>query len=182
MLKRKQWLSLAALVAVLTGVAAAQAVTATIDATQTAQPITKLVFGGFMEPATTRVWAEMLTDRKFFNEINSKPLPAPKKGWFSMFGPQSRWIPVGADEFVTMDKKSPYVGEWTPLVKLDASAPHGITQSGLLLRAGRAYTGRVVLAGSPGTKVDVSLIWGQNPADRQTISLHIRSTEYESIR
>lgn len=58
------------------GTAAAQPMAAGIDATRTAQPITKLVFGGFMEPATTRVWAEMLYDRKFFNEINSKTQPA----------------------------------------------------------------------------------------------------------
>ena len=58
------------------GAAAAQPVAATIDATRTGQPITKLVFGGFMEPATTRVWAEMLSDRKFFNRVTSKPDPA----------------------------------------------------------------------------------------------------------
>jgi alpha-N-arabinofuranosidase len=179
MLKRKQWLAFATLVAVLTGTAVAEPVTATIDTTHTAQPITKLIFGGFMEPATTRVWAEMLTDRKFFNEVTSTPLPTPKKGWASFFGPQARWIPVGADKFVTMDKKDAYVGEWSPLIKLEATTPHGMIQSGLTLRAGRAYTGRVVLAGTPGTKVDVSLIWGDNPGDRQTISISIRSTEYE---
>ncbi len=27
----------------------------------------------FMEPATTRVWAEMLSDRKFFNRVMSQP-------------------------------------------------------------------------------------------------------------
>ena len=53
---------------------AQQPVTATIDATRTAPAITKLVFGGFMEPATTGVWAEMLADRKFFAEITSKPV------------------------------------------------------------------------------------------------------------
>ena len=33
-----------------------------------------------MEPATTQVWAEMLTDRKFLNEINSKPDPPARTG------------------------------------------------------------------------------------------------------
>ena len=42
---------LTALAAFLAGTAPAQPVTAGIDATRTAQPITKLVFGGFMEPA-----------------------------------------------------------------------------------------------------------------------------------
>ena len=41
-------------------------------------PVSRLVFGGFMEPATTGVWAEMLADRKFFAEITSKP-PTPSR-------------------------------------------------------------------------------------------------------
>jgi hypothetical protein len=44
---------------------------------------------------------------------------------------------------------------------LEAGIPHGIHQLEISLRAGRAYTGRVVLAGAPGTKVDVSLIGGR---------------------
>ena len=78
----RHWFLLTALAAVLAGTAPAQPVNAGIDATRTAQPIAKLVFGGFMEPATTRVWAEMLYDRKFFNEINSKPQPAVPSGGF----------------------------------------------------------------------------------------------------
>src|SRR5690242_13598594 len=94
--------ALSALVAILSGVSSAQPVTVAIDATRTGQPITKLMFGGFMEPATTQVWAEMLADRKFFNQINSKPAPVPTGG-FGRRGPQRRWMPVGPDEFVGMD-------------------------------------------------------------------------------
>ena len=36
---------------------------------QAGEPVTPLIFGGYMEPATTRVWAEMLTDRKFANPV-----------------------------------------------------------------------------------------------------------------
>ena len=68
----RQWLVLSTLVAVLAAASAAQPVAATIDATRTGPPITTLMFGGFMEPATTQVWAEMLSDRKFFNEITSQ--------------------------------------------------------------------------------------------------------------
>ncbi|MGD0580547.1 MAG: hypothetical protein ABSC08_16670 [Bryobacteraceae bacterium] len=67
----RPWFLIATLFAVLTGTAVAQGVAANIDATRTAPPITKWVFGGFMEPATTRVWAEMLYDRTFLNEVNS---------------------------------------------------------------------------------------------------------------
>jgi alpha-N-arabinofuranosidase len=177
----KQWFSFAALAAVLAGAAAAQPVAVTIDATHTAQPIPKLIFGGFMEPATTRVWAEMLYDRKFFNAIDSKPQPAAPAGGFGRRGPQPRWRPVGADEFVTMDSKDPYVGEWSPRIRLEATTPHGIRQSGFALRAGRAYTGRIVLAKGMGAKVEVSLIWGPKPEDRQTIAVHALTAGYAKI-
>jgi hypothetical protein len=46
---------------------------ATIDASKSGAPISPLIFGGYMEPATTQVWAEVLTDRKFANAITSGP-------------------------------------------------------------------------------------------------------------
>jgi alpha-L-arabinofuranosidase len=176
----RQWFLMLSLAAVLTGTSAPQPVAATIDATRTGQPITKLMFGGFMEPATTQVWAEILSDRKFFNEINSKPAAAPSGG-FGRRGAQRRWTPVGADEFVTMDRKNPYVGEWTPAIRLEAAAPHGISQSGILLRAGCSYTGRVFLSGSSGAKVEVSLVWGPNPGDRQTIAVPALAAAYAKV-
>ncbi|MEJ2078430.1 MAG: alpha-N-arabinofuranosidase [Acidobacteriota bacterium] len=166
----RKYFVLIALAVLLAGTALAGPVTANIDATRTAEPITKRVFGGFMEPATTGVWAELLSDRKFFNEINSKPQPAPTRG-FGWRRQRPRWIPIGPDAFVTMDRTNAYVGEWSPLVQLEAATPHGIRQSGFALRAGKEYTGRVALAGSPGAKVEVRLIWGPNPEDRQTISI-----------
>ena len=42
-----------------------------IDAAKVGAPIDPMIFGGYMEPATTQVWAEMLTDRKFANPISS---------------------------------------------------------------------------------------------------------------
>jgi alpha-N-arabinofuranosidase len=165
-----RWVLIPLLVVALADTAAAQPVAATIDATRTSPPVSKWVFGGFMEPATTGVWAEMLADRKFFAEVSSKP-PAVQTGGFGRRGPQRRWVPVGPDEFVTMDRAHAYVGEWSPSVRLEGTAPHGISQTGLTLRAGRAYTGRVILAGPPGATVAISLIWGPNPGDRQTISV-----------
>jgi len=166
-----------ALIAVFTGTSAAQPVAVTIDATRAEGTISRLTFGGFMEPATTQVWSEMLADRKFFNPINSKPSPAPTGG-FGRRGPQRRWTPVGPDESVAMDGKAAYVGEWSPSIRLEAATPHGISQTGIVLRGGRAYTGRVVLSGPPGAKVDVSLIWGPNPGDRQTIRIPALAAGY----
>ena len=168
------------LILVTAGTAAAQPVSATIDATRMGSPITRLIFGGFMEPATTGVWAEVLTDRKFLNEINSKA-PAAATGWLSFMGPQSRWVPIGTDSFVIMDKKHPYVGEWSPLVRLEAGTPHGISQSRIVLVGGRTYAGRVILAGTPGSKVNVSLVWGPNAEDRQTITIERLTTAYATF-
>ena len=159
-----------AVAAVLAGAAAAQPVAVHIDATHTGEPITRLMFGGFMEPATTRVWAEMLYDRKFFYEINSRPQAA-AAGMFGRRGPRPRWLPVGDDQFLVMDKQNAYAGEWTPVVRLNPATPRGISQSGIALRAKRAYMGRAVLAGSPDAKVYVSLVWGAGPEDRQTITI-----------
>jgi len=161
---------LAALVVCLAGTAAAQPVAVSIDATKVAPPVSRLVFGGFMEPATTGVWAEMLADRKFFAEITSKPITTPTGG-FGRRGPQRRWLPVGPDSFVTMDRANAYAGEWSPRVQIEAATKHGIDQAGLVLKGGRAYSGRVILAGSPGARVAVSLVWGPNPADRQTVTV-----------
>jgi alpha-L-arabinofuranosidase len=163
---------------VLAQMAAAQAVEATVDATKTGQPITKLMFGGFMEPATTGVWSEMLSDRKFLNEITSNPAAPPARGGFGMRGPQRRWMPVGGDSVVVMDKKNPYVGDWTPLVSLEEQTSHGISQSGITLVGGRAYSGRVVLAGSPGVKVEVRLVWGPNAGDRETLKIDTLKAAY----
>ena len=174
------WFLLPTLVFVLAGTAAAQPVAVSIDATKVAAPISKWVFGGFMEPATSFVWAEMLADRKFFAEVTSKP-PAVQTGGFGRRGPQRRWVPVGPDEFVTMDRTDAYVGEWSPLVRLEGTTPHGISQSGLTLRGGRAYTGRVALAGTPGAAVSISLIWGPNPGDRQTVSARTLTGEYARV-
>ena len=160
----------AALVVCLAGTAAAQPVAVSIDATKVAPPVSRLVFGGFMEPATTGVWAEMLADRKFFAEITSKPITTPTGG-FGRRGPQRRWLPVGPDSFVTMDRANAYAGEWSPCVQLEASTKHGFDQAGLVLKGGRAYSGRVILAGRPGARVAVSLVWGPNPADRQTVTV-----------
>ena len=179
--RRGPWFVSFILSILLAGAAAASPVAATIDATRTGPPITKLVFGGFMEPATTRVWAEMLSDRKFFNRVTSQADPAAPAGGFGRRGPQRRWLPVGPDEFVVMDEASAFVGEWSPSVRLDAATPHGISQSGLALRAGRAYTGRVALAGSPGAKVSVTLVWGPNPGDRQTIPVAALTARYARV-
>ena len=161
-----------------------QPVNATIDASKTSAPISKYIYGQFLEHiggiVNNNIWAEMLDDRKFYFPINSHPPTEPT-------GPPFRrttlrhWTPVGADEFVTMDADHPYVGEHTPLVKLSSSEAHGIQQAGLAVRKGKSYTGRIVLASKPGTTVKVSLIWGKADGDRQTVVINKAGSQYHKF-
>lgn len=156
---------------------------ATIDASKVGEPITKYMYGMFLEQLADLIyrslWSEMLDDRKFYFPINSKPE--------KHMGPRFRrmrlrkWRPVGGDRFVVMDKEHPYVGEHSPRITLGGATPHGIQQSGLALQKGKTYTGRVILSGTPGAKVKVSLVWGPGAGDRQTVTisqLHSDFTKY----
>ena len=69
----------------------------------------------------------------------------------------------------------------SPLIKLDAKEPHGFSQSGIAVRKGKAYTGRIVLAGSPGAVVKVTLIWGKEAADRQTVTIRTLGAAYRKF-
>ena len=70
-----------------------------------------------------------------------------------------------------MDTEHPYVGEHTPQVKLSARPTR--TESSKpdwQCAKGRSYSGRIVLAGTPGTAVKVTLAWGDAAEDRQTVT------------
>jgi alpha-N-arabinofuranosidase len=120
----------------------------------------------------------MLEDRKFYYSVSSKAPAGPQNG---MRAPVRRWSPVGPDESVVMDKEHPYAGDHVPLVKLDGDEARGLQQDGLVVHKGRLYAGRVVLAGDPGAKVSVSLIWGANANDRQSIAIGKLRTRYATF-
>ncbi len=160
------------IVGALASGAGAQTVSMTVDAAKTGPAINPLFYGFFTELLSNMYeggcWAEMLGDRKFFYPVDSKPTQTPPNSRSRFVG---RWYPVGPDEFVTMDTKQVWVGKHSPMIRLEANTPHGIRQAGLGLVRGKQYTGRVVLAGDPGVAIKASLIWGPNPADRQTIDI-----------
>ena len=146
-------------------------ISVSIDAGRTAPPISPYIYGQFIEHIgdliNRSLWAEMLDDRKFYNDIDSKASGrSAGRGRVA-----ASWRPIGPDESVVMDRQNPYVGNHTPLVRLAGDAPRGIQQAGLTLRKGKAYTGRIVLAGAPGAKVTVSLVWGDGPGGRQAIPI-----------
>ena len=152
-----------------------------IDVQKTMPPVSKYEYGMFTEHIRDSMyralWAEMLDDRKFYFPITSMPDPAPRPqqgGGGGLRGAtQRRWRPVGPADAVTMDKHQPFVGDQSPRIGLDASAPHGIRQAGLQLLNGKKYTGRVVLRGSTGSHVEVALVWGPSNVDRRVIKVPV---------
>ncbi len=160
-------------------------IAAVVDATQVAAPVSKYIYGGFIEHGGTlmyrSLWTELIDDRKFYNAINSKEEPpAPQPARPFRMGLR-KWRPVGPDDAVRLDTDSPFVGDHSPRIALDPVTPHGIRQAGLTLVKGKHYTGRIYLRATPGTKVKVSLIWGPGASGRQTIPLAALTGEYRKL-
>ncbi len=166
-------------------------VNVSIDATKTGAPISRHIYGQFLEHGgdivNTGVWSELLADRKFFYPVGSKaPQPPPVMGNAAgnprFNRPITRWwSPIGGADVVTMDTKDRYIGDHSPAVKLDKSEARGVSQGGIAVRKGKSYTGRIVLAGTPGTAVKVTLIWGSGQGDRQTVAVPALGAAYRKF-
>jgi alpha-N-arabinofuranosidase len=164
---------------------AAPQITATIDASQVSAPVSKYIYGGFIEHGGTlmyrSLWTELIDDRKFYNAINSKEEPpAPQTARPFRMGLR-KWRPVGPDDAVTMDTEKPFVGDQSPRIALDAATPHGIRQAGMTLVKGKKYAGRIYLRGTAGAKVKVALVWGAGANDRQTLTFAALTNEYKKL-
>ena len=165
--------------AALPSLAAAQAgIAASINANVVGPPISPYIYGGFLEHLrgviTDCFWSELLADRKFYHSVTLGPPPQPP-GPGAAPGAPRRWRPIGPDSAVLMDTRAPYVGEHSPAVQLGSGEARGIAQSGLALTGGKSYVGRLVLAADRETDVDVSLIWGDGAAGRQTLRVKASS-------
>jgi alpha-L-arabinofuranosidase len=160
--------------------ATAENLQVTIDASKSGEPVSPLIFGGYMEPATTGVWAEMLTDRKFANPITSAVAAALTNPFLRRFAGEP-FKPVGPAGTVEMDPMRPFVGKHSPRVELDGSEPRGIQQSKLRLGRGKSYEGRIYLAGDPGAKILVRLVWGTGAGESQTIPIPSLAREYRKF-
>ena len=103
------------------GPQAPQPITVRINVNQTAPPISKYEFGMFIEhigPLIYRsLWSEMLDDRKFYFPITSTAPEAARPGGFRGMLLR-RWVPVGPDAAVVMDKDEPFVGGQSPRIVL----------------------------------------------------------------
>ena len=176
-------LSLKALVTVLLMALALPANTqptrVSIDTTKTREPISKYIYGQFIEHFGRCIygglWSEMLEDRKFFHPVTGKapawtmfkPGPETWEGEGHPYEVLSRspWMIIGEKGAVTMmagnstrawprERRSPalssYVGVHTPRIQLPGDGkPCGMFQQRLALVDGKGYSGRIVLAGDP---------------------------------
>lgn len=154
---------------------------ASIDVSKTGESINPLMYGHFIENLRNwfemGMWAEMIGDRKFFYPVNNNPVQDPPNGRRNLY---ARWVPIGPEDKVVMDRTHAYSGEHAPKILTDPTTPHGIGQALLALRSSLTYTGRIVLAGDPGARVSVTLIWGKEPQDRQTIAIPALTAQYKT--
>jgi alpha-N-arabinofuranosidase len=141
-----------------------------IDAAKPGAPISPYIYGQFIEHLGRciygGIWAEMLEDRKFFYPVGDKESP------WKTFGGAS----------VVMQREKPFVGQHTPRIVAAQGQEGGIVQAELGLRKGRRYVGHIWLAaaesGQGAGPVRVSLVWGSNPNDRQTVSVPSLGVEF----
>ncbi len=164
---------------------APHSIVANIDVAHAAPPVSKYLFGMFIEHIGKTMygplWAEMLDDRKFYFPIKSAAAQPPthqRRGFPGMM--LRKWRPVGPDADVVMDPVRPFVGDHSPRVQLAPATPHGIRQSGLALVKGKRYLGHVWLRGAPGASVKVVLIWGADARQRKTVALPPLRSAYTS--
>lgn len=160
----------------------------TIDMQKTMPPVSKYEYGMFIEHIRDTMyrglWSELLDDRKFYFPISSAaPESSPQQptGGPLRATQLRKWRPVGPDASVIMDKEKPFVGDQSPRIRLDGSIAHGIRQSGIALQKGKKYTGHIVLRGTPGAHVKVTLVSGTAPNARQVITLNSVSQAYNTF-
>jgi alpha-N-arabinofuranosidase len=149
----------------------------TIDAGQRETPISKYIYGQFIEHLGRCVyggiWAEMLEDRKFYFTIKPKYNPYRSKGQVSKDSPYavvgaSPWQIIGDANSMTMVEENPFVGKHTPLIANGG----GIRQLDLGLIKGKKYVGYIYLkAKEEKANVTVSLVWGDGEAEKESIQL-----------
>ena len=168
----------------------------TIDVAQKRAPVSKYVYGQFIEHLGRCIygglWAEMLEDRKFYYPVTGE-MPAwevhagKKVSWEGDAHPyevlvRSPWLILGDKRAVTMTRERPFTGEHTPVVAASEKG-NGIQQERLGLRAGRRYVARVVLSGDPtAAPVEVALAWGSGASDRQVATVTSLGSEFETTR
>ncbi len=156
----------------------------TINADKTGEPISKFIYGQFIEHLGRciygGIWAEMLEDRKFYFPITPDYDPyrgtrnVSKDSPFAVVG-ASPWQINGRIDSVEMIKEDSFVGEHTPLIQ-----PGGlIQQRDLGLVRNKEYEGYIYLKPQQKTtNVIVSLHWGNDSEDHTSRQFLIIANDY----
>jgi DUF1680 family protein len=137
-----------------------------IDAAATHEPISKYVYGQFIEHLGRciygGIWAEMLEDRKFHDAVG---------------GAESPWKPFGGAT-VAMDSADPFVGAHTPSVAV-GDGPGGLAQAGLAIEPGERYVGHARIRGDG--PVTIGLVDGAGAAIAAPVTAATRKDGYAKI-
>jgi alpha-L-arabinofuranosidase len=141
-----------------------------IDVTQTGEPISKYIYGQFIEHLGRciygGIWAEMLEDRKFYFPITADYDPyRPGQGvaadaLLPVVG-ASPWEILGCGNTVRMVQEDSFVGEHTPRIDVGS----GIRQNDLATIAGKAYEGTIWLRAAGEADARVSITLGSQRAE-----------------
>ena len=165
-------------------IAGSQTHAVTIDVSQTGEPISKFIYGQFIEHLGRciygGIWAEMLEDRKFYFPITPQYDPyrgtrnVSKDSSYAVVG-ASPWQIVGPADSVTMVKEDSFVGEHTPLIQPGS----GIRQLDLGLVEGKEYEGYLYLKPqNKTTNVIVSLSWGDGSEKQKANQILVIANNY----
>jgi alpha-N-arabinofuranosidase len=180
-----------------------------IDASKKREPMEKYIYGQFIEHLGRciygGIWAEMLQDRKFYSSVDevaaggrSNTVSSPWKsvggegvitmvteGTFieKLHTPQVNLGEGGTPKGIIQSKD-------TPAGKVEADRVARLTKEGakeipdlgpgLGIVKGKGYAGYVILAGDKSAApIEVSLIWGDGPKDRQTFTIKSITKDYK---
>ena len=160
---------------------------------ETGAPIQKYIYGQFIEHLGRciygGIWAEMLMDRKFYFPVTDEYSPwamATETFWAGgstleyPFLARSPWQIVGSAGNLVMDSADPFVGEHTPVIKVNGQKA-GIQQHELSVLAGQNYVGRVILAGET-SLLPVSIQLSTSDGQTETITIENISSEFQTFQ
>lgn len=167
--------------------------TVNVAVNETGAPIQKYIYGQFIEHLGRSIyggiWAEMLMDRKFYYPITDEYSPwamATESFWAGgstleyPYLARSPWQVVGSSGNLVMNSDDPYVGEHTPVIKVNGQKA-GIKQNELSVVAGKNYVGRVILAGET-SLLPVSIQLSTPDGQTETITIENISSEFQTYR
>jgi alpha-L-arabinofuranosidase len=148
------------LFAIISCVGATAQTTITVNTSKENQPISKYIYGQFIEHLGKSVygglWAEMILDRKFYFPVTDIYDPwgigQPDSWWGGSTFPYlkaSPWMVKGAPGTVNMDSIAPYTGKYAVCISLsDSGTEAGISHPEMAFLKDSVYSGHIVLSGT----------------------------------